>query len=174
MQSTRPGVLLCQTVEHAVPSFSSTPAGLNRLLCSGQIIHPKKISSRDLGAYISILACSHNKSTPHSIRIGGHTFFSIQNVHEDFVQFLERRFVNRTRNCTKARGLPKTFSVRPFLAEYQSKQYYAYTGYLGQFNLDLFSGNGYVFTGAEKASSVLSLWVRVCLRYGRMLIKLRL
>ena len=33
--------------------------------------------------------------TPHSLRIGGHTFYSIQNMHGDFVQFLGRSSINR-------------------------------------------------------------------------------
>ena len=33
--------------------------------------------------------------TPHSLRIGEHTFYSIQNMHGDFVQFLGRRSINR-------------------------------------------------------------------------------
>ena len=87
----------------------------NELLCSGQIFHPKKISSRDLGAYMSFLACSHNKFTPHSLRIGGHTFFSIQNMHEDFVQFLGRRAVNKTSQLYyRARAADNVLRLRMF------------------------------------------------------------
>ena len=68
----------------------------NNLLCSGQIFPQKKLSSKDLGAYMTFLAYSRTKFTPHSLRIGGHTFFSIQNMHEDFVQFLARRTIAKT------------------------------------------------------------------------------
>ena len=32
---------------------------------------------------------------PHSLRIGGHTFYTLQNMHEDFVQYLGRRAIRR-------------------------------------------------------------------------------
>ena len=41
------------------------------------------------------VAKSRLRFTPHSLRIGGHTFYSIQNMHGDFVQFLGRRSINR-------------------------------------------------------------------------------
>ena len=54
------------------------------------------MSSKALGSYMSYLAQSTRIFTPHSLRIGGHTFFSVQNMHEDFVQFLGRRTINKT------------------------------------------------------------------------------
>ena len=33
--------------------------------------------------------------TPHCLRIGGHTFYSIQNMNEDFVNYLGRRKIAR-------------------------------------------------------------------------------
>ena len=35
------------------------------------------------------------KFTPHSLRIGGHTFFSIKNMNDDFLHFLGRRAISR-------------------------------------------------------------------------------
>ena len=33
--------------------------------------------------------------TPHSLRIGGHTFYSIKNMNDDFLHFLGRRAISR-------------------------------------------------------------------------------
>ena len=36
-----------------------------------------------------------SKFTPHSLRIGGHTFFSIKNMDPDFLHFLGHRSISR-------------------------------------------------------------------------------
>ena len=69
---------------------------VNGLLFSGPLFPRAKLSSKALGAYMTFLAQSNHPFTPHSLRIGGHTFFSVQNMHEDFVQFLGRRCLNKT------------------------------------------------------------------------------
>ena len=58
----------------------------------------KIITSKDLGHYLVFIARVKNlvpgsKFTPHSLRIGGHTFVSIKNVYADFLHFLRRRAV---------------------------------------------------------------------------------
>ena len=70
--------------------------GTNGLLFSGPLFPRTKLSSKSLGSYMTFLARSKHLFTPHSLRIGGHTFFSIQNMHEDFVQFLGRRSINKS------------------------------------------------------------------------------
>ena len=70
--------------------------GINGLLFSGPLFPKPAMSSQILGSYMTLLAQSSRIFTPHSLRIGGHTFFSVQNMHEDFVQFLGRRSINKT------------------------------------------------------------------------------
>ena len=36
-----------------------------------------------------------HKFTPHSLRIGGHTFYAIKNMDADFLHFLGRRAISR-------------------------------------------------------------------------------
>ena len=67
----------------------------NSLLCSNRLFPKKLLTSKTLGAYMQYVAKSSTPFTPHSLRIGGHTFYSIQNMHGDFVQFLGRRSINR-------------------------------------------------------------------------------
>ena len=38
---------------------------------------------------------SDNNFTPHSLKIEGHTFYSIKNIDPDFVNFLGRRAISR-------------------------------------------------------------------------------
>ena len=67
----------------------------NGLLCSKKLFDTKILTSKRLGAYMQYVARSTTPFTPHSLKIGGHTFYSIQNMHGDFVQFLGRRSINR-------------------------------------------------------------------------------
>lgn len=67
----------------------------NGLLNSKKIFDTKILTSKTLGAYMQYIAKTTTRFTPHSLRIGGHTFYSIQNMHGDFVQFLGRRSINR-------------------------------------------------------------------------------
>ena len=66
------------------------------LLSTGSLFTREKLTSKALGSYMDFVARSHVPFTPHSLRIGGHTFFSAQNMHEDFVQFLGRRTINKS------------------------------------------------------------------------------
>ena len=67
----------------------------NNMLSKRKIFARSVITTRKLGAYMRSLSNSNTNYTPHSLRIGGHTFYSIQNMHEDFVQFLGRRAIAR-------------------------------------------------------------------------------
>ena len=71
--------------------------GTSGLLFTGPLFPQERLTSKALGAYMTCLARSTAPFTPHSLRIGGHTFFSVQNMHEDFVQFLGRRLYYRAR-----------------------------------------------------------------------------
>ena len=68
----------------------------NNLLSQKQIFPPHKMTTKKLSSYMRCIARSTKSFTPHSLRIGGHTFYSIQNMHEDFVQFLGRRAIARS------------------------------------------------------------------------------
>ena len=48
-----------------------------------------------LGTYMRYIARSRKKFTP-LLRIGGNTFYSVQNMHENSVQFLGRRAIARS------------------------------------------------------------------------------
>ena len=69
--------------------------GRQRLLCKGQIFPPNTVTAHALGLYMNYVANSSAVFSPHSLRIGGHTFYSVHNMHEDFVHYLGRRKVNR-------------------------------------------------------------------------------
>ena len=71
----------------------------NRLLTT--VIFPKaRIRTEVLSNYMRFLTNNSQclggrKFTPHSLRIGGHTFFSMKNLDEDFVHFLGRRAISK-------------------------------------------------------------------------------
>ena len=67
----------------------------HQLLCQGQIFPSKKVSAHALSLYMNYVANSTASFSPHSQRIGGHTFYSVHNMHEDFVHYLGRRKINR-------------------------------------------------------------------------------
>ena len=61
-----------------------------------QKIFPKKIISvTAIALYLDRLTLSNAHYTPHSLRIGGHTFYSPNDMPEDFVSFLGRRSISR-------------------------------------------------------------------------------
>ena len=68
----------------------------NNLLSQKQIFPCNKITTKNLSSYMRCIARFTKSFTPHSLRIGGHTFYSVQNMHEDFVQFLGRRAIARS------------------------------------------------------------------------------
>ena len=67
----------------------------NGLLSSGHLFPREKLTSAALGTYMEFVARSRHSFTPHSLRIGGHTFFSAHNMDEDLVQFLGRRTITK-------------------------------------------------------------------------------
>ena len=69
-------------------------------LISSNIFPKNKITNKVLRNYIRYLptnptSLDGNQFTPHSLRIGGHTFFSMKNMEVDFVHFLGRRAISR-------------------------------------------------------------------------------
>ena len=71
----------------------------NGLLCT-KIFPSRIISSSVLSEYLKILAPlkrlgQHSRFTPNSLRTGGHTFYSIKNMNDDFLHFLGRRAISR-------------------------------------------------------------------------------
>ena len=64
------------------------------------IFPPKIVTSANLGNFLRFVGGKRRlgsayQFTPHSLRIGGHTFFSIKNMNSDFLHFLARRAVSR-------------------------------------------------------------------------------
>ena len=92
----------CTLEHHHLPWAAICPLtalrqmGKNGLLFTGQLFPREKLTSPALGSFMSFVARTRHPFTPHSLRIGGHTFFSAQNMHEDFVQFLGRRTIKRS------------------------------------------------------------------------------
>ena len=77
------------------PLRTLTALSQNGLLSSKRLFDKRLLTSGSLGSYMQYIANTRRPFTPHSLRIGGHTFYSIQNMHGDFVQFLGRRSINR-------------------------------------------------------------------------------
>ena len=68
-------------------------------ILSKNIFPRKTFKSALLSNYLRFIGprsiVMQNKFTPHSLRIGGHTFYSIKNMDPDFVHFLGRRAISR-------------------------------------------------------------------------------
>ena len=75
----------------------TTLAALARagLLNHKHIFPPKRVSATTLTRYMHIFSKDSPHYSPHSLRIGGHTFYSLQNMHDDFIHFLGRRKISR-------------------------------------------------------------------------------
>ena len=65
------------------------------LLSAESIFKRSVISAHALGLYMRYVSNSTTTFSPHSLRIGGHTFYSVHNMHEDFIHFLGRRQISR-------------------------------------------------------------------------------
>ena len=66
----------------------------NNLL--GEVIFPQNvITTKTMNMYLSQIAHGQGRYTPHSLRIGGHTFYTARNMPSEFVGFLGRRKVTR-------------------------------------------------------------------------------
>ena len=108
------------------PLRTLTALSQNGLLGSKKLFNKKLLTSTSLGTYMQYIANSTTPFTPHSLRIGGHTFYSIQNMHGDFVQFLGRRSINRASqlyyrasaadNISRLRLFFKNISHRPIFS----------------------------------------------------------
>ena len=71
---------------------------LTDLACNGMLegeIFPKNtITAKALTIHLESLTNIQGRFTPHSLRIGGHTFYSVRNMPGEFVSFLSRRKVS--------------------------------------------------------------------------------
>ena len=77
---------------------------------SRTIFPPKILSRPTLNSYLQYYSRNRrpllrSKFTPHSLRIGGHTFYSIKNLDPDFVHFLGRRAISRAISAILTRQL---------------------------------------------------------------------
>ena len=98
----------------------------SNLLSRTKIFPPEIITTQKLSSYMRCIARTKTKFTPHSLRIGGHTFYSVQHMHEDFIQFLGRRAIvrssqlyyraNATDNISRLRIFFEGISEIPILA----------------------------------------------------------
>ena len=62
----------------------------------GEKLFPKeKVTPKSLTLYLQGLTNIRNRYTPHSLRIGGHTFYTVRNMPSDFVSFLGRRKISK-------------------------------------------------------------------------------
>ena len=57
------------------------------LLHNNRIFPPSRFSGAKLTQYMHTFSESNPHFSPHSLRIGGQTFYSLQNMHDDFVHF---------------------------------------------------------------------------------------
>ena len=91
-------------------------------------IFPKKIlSSPILSDYLRYIAgkqrgISGGKFTPHSLRIGGHTFYTMKNMDADFTHFLGRRAISRVGQLYyRARAYDNIVRLNMFFRSLQSQ-----------------------------------------------------
>ena len=62
----------------------------------GNEIFPKNtITAKAMAMYFESLTNIQGRYTPHSLRIGGHTFYSVRNLPDEFVSFLGCRKVSK-------------------------------------------------------------------------------
>ena len=105
----------------------------NNMLFHAEIFPRKRLSSKALGSYMTYLARSSTPFTPHSLRIGGHTFFSVHNMNEDFVQFLGRRTITRASQLYyRARALDNIIRLEIFFGRLSSLPAIYEVGVFGQ------------------------------------------
>ena len=65
------------------------------LLQAGCIFPPRRLTTPKLKTYMHTFCRNRTNFSPHSLRIGGHTFYTLHNMHEDFVHYLGRRSIRR-------------------------------------------------------------------------------
>ena len=74
-------------------TFTSLAEG--QLLHTGSIFPSRCLTTPKLKAYIHTFCRDSTHFSPDSLRIRGQTFYTLHNMHEDFVQFLGRRAIRR-------------------------------------------------------------------------------
>ena len=76
---------------------------------------PSVISTTILTQTMRGLACIKKNVKPHSLRIGGHTYYTVYGMDKDFRDYLARRKVN-TSTQTYYRASPRLtiFKLRQF------------------------------------------------------------
>ena len=90
----------------------------NNLLGETQIFPGSRFSARKLTAYMRTFTNENTFYTTHSLRIGGHTFYSIQNMNDDFIQFLGRRAIARASQLYyRANAVDNINRLRAFFAQ---------------------------------------------------------
>ena len=73
---------------------------VNSGLLGNVIFSQSMVSSSSLSDYLRFMSYKRpplggSRFTPHSLRIGGHTFYSLKNMDSDFVHFLGRRAISK-------------------------------------------------------------------------------
>ena len=66
-----------------------------KLLSTGCIFPTERLTTPNLKTYMHTFCRDKTRFSPHSLRIGGHTFYTLLYMHEDFVQLLGRRAIGR-------------------------------------------------------------------------------
>ena len=95
---------------HPQPSLCPVSALMRlsrRHLLKAQIFPFNIMKEQHLSDYLHFVARVHVKRfAPHSLRIGGHTFYSIKDMNGDFVDFLARRAISKaSQRYYRARAL---------------------------------------------------------------------
>lgn len=90
----------CKLADLKEPWESLCPVRvLTDLACNGMLggeIFPKHIiTAKALTTYLESLTNIQGRYTPHSLRIGGHTFYAVRRMPSEFVSFLGRRKVSK-------------------------------------------------------------------------------
>ena len=62
-----------------------------RLTQKGLFFPPKEVTRTVLTQNMKEIACLHKVVKPHSVRIGGHTYYTVYGLDSDFKDYLARR-----------------------------------------------------------------------------------
>ena len=92
------------------------------LLQTGNIFPKRRLTTTKLTAYMHTFSNDGHHFSPNSLRIGGHTFYSLQNMHEDFVQYLGRRAIRRASQLYyRANPVDNIKRLRTFFTDLRSE-----------------------------------------------------
>ena len=75
-------------LKHLVTLIQSTP--------DETFFPPSEITSKVLTKHMNSVACVEKIVKPHSLRIGRHTFYTVDGLDADFRDYLARRKVNKS------------------------------------------------------------------------------